>query len=340
MNTEQPTIKEIARRLGIAPSTVSRALHDHPRIGLRTRERVQEMARALRYVPSATAQNLRQGRTSIIGVVLPEIRENFFSTAITGIEDLAFTQGYTVALYQSHDRADREQHLLRALTNHRVDGVILSVAKETETFEHVEALLHHRIPLVLFDRIPPGIETHRVSCDIERGAYAATRLLLQRGFRRLALLNGPPALDASAERDRGYHRALAEAGLPYDPAYVRAVDLTAEDSRAQMRSLLALPAPPDAVVAFNDYVALDAMQVARAQGYRLNEELAFVSFANLPQNAYLEHPPLASVEQHPYQLGYASAQILLDVLAGAEPPATFRRVVMEPELVVRGGGSE
>lgn len=326
------SIKEIARRLKISPSTVSRALQNHPRIGLRTKERVQELAEQLNYIPSATARNLRSGKTFMLGVVLPEIRENFFSNAINGIEELAFENGYTVALYQSHDRYDRERQVLEVLSHQLVDGVILSVAKESRQFDHVEKLLRHRIPLVLFDRIPPGIETHQVSCDIESGAYEATRLLIQKGFRKIALLNGPDSLVACEERYQGYRRALIEGGLPEVPGLIQQVDLTTEDTRRKMEGLLSLDQLPDSVLTFNDYVALDAMGICRSRGLRINQDISFVSFSNLPMNAYLEHPPLASVEQHPYRMGYSAAEILLRAIGNREEAA--QKLVLQPELMV------
>ncbi|MFT4033363.1 MAG: LacI family DNA-binding transcriptional regulator [Siphonobacter sp.] len=325
------SIKEIARRLKISPSTVSRALQNHPRIGLRTRERVQELAEELNYIPSATARNLRSGKTFMLAVVLPEIQEYFFSNAVNGIEELAFEKGYTVALYQSHDQYDREKQVLKVLSRHVVDGVILSVAKESHQFDHVEKFLKHQIPLVLFDRIPPGIDTHHVSCDIETGAYEATRLLLEKGFRRIALLNGPSSLVASEERYRGYERALAEVHLHIDNDLIQQTDLSTEQNRSQMSALLTLSQTPDSVLAFNDYVALDAMAICRLKGLRINQDISFVSFANLPINTYLEYPPLASVEQHPYQMGYTAAQILLRSITEKSTPT--ERVILQPELI-------
>lgn len=325
------SIKEIARRLKISPSTVSRALQNHPRIGLRTRERVQELAQELNYIPSTTARNLRSGKTFMLGVVLPEIQENFFSKAINGIEELAFQKGYTVALYQSHDQYEREKKVLEVLSHQLVDGIILSVAKESQQFDHVQKLIHHRIPLVLFDRIPPSIDTHQISCDMEAGAYQATSFLIKKGFKRIALLNGPSALVASQERYQGYLRALQEAGIMLEEAFIQATDLSSPVTRQQMQSLLELPNRPDSVLTFNDYVALDAMGVCRSQGLQLNTDICFVSFANLPMNAYLEHPPLASLEQHPYQMGYQATQILLDAISGTK--TEFEKVILQPDLI-------
>ncbi|GAB3338991.1 LacI family DNA-binding transcriptional regulator [Larkinella ripae] len=329
------TIKEIARQLHVSPSTVSRALQNHPRISAHTRNAVHALAGELKYLPSTTARNLQRGRTGVIGMVLPEIRENFFSEVINGVEELAFDHQMTVALYQSHDRFDREKQILTVLASNRVDGVLLSVAKETQQNHHIQELMDRQIPLVLFDRIPPHIAAHQVECNMEKGAYEATKWLARRGHRRIALLNGPHALVASEERYRGYITALIEEGLPVENALIKRSDLTTPETVLKMNQLLSSPTRPDAVLAFNDYVALDAMQVCRTFGLVVNQDISFVSFANLPLNTYLEHPPLASVEQHPYQIGFMAADILLKVISGKIAPTDFQKVILEPELVLR-----
>lgn len=331
---ESITIKVIARQLGVSPSTVSRALQDSPRIGVKTKQAVRALADQLQYLPSATARNLRQGRTGVIAVVLPEIRENFFSEVVNGIEEIAFANHATVALYQSHDRFDREKQILDTLASNQVDGVLLSVASESQQFGHIQRLLDRRVPVVLLDRIPPQIYTHQVECDIEKGAYLATTWLARRGCRRIALLNGPQPLVASEERYRGYIKALLNERLPVENSLIKRVDMTSRDTAEKMKQLLDV-ARPDAVLAFNDYVALDAMQACRSQGKRVNQDISFVSFANLPLTAYLEHPPLASIEQHPYKMGFTAANILLKISAGTLAPTDWQKVVFEPELIIR-----
>ncbi|WP_080239672.1 LacI family DNA-binding transcriptional regulator [Spirosoma rigui] len=334
---EAITIKEIARRLNISPSTVSRALQNSPRIGQKTRDSVRELASQLRYTPSQTARNLRNGKTGVMALVLPEIRENFFSEIVNGVEELAFSHQFSVALYQSHDLFERERQILSLLNRNQVDGVMLSVAKESQHFDHIQDLIDRGVPVVLFDRIPPKINTHQVGCDMEKGAYEATKWLASRGFQRIALMNGPYALVASEDRYRGYIKALLEEKLPVESALIKRVDLTPDDTIQKINQLLASPHRPDAVLAFNDYVALDAMQACRKQGLRINEDISFVSFANLPLTAYMDQSPLASVEQHPYLIGRTTVEILLSILASKEemPTDAFQCVMLDPQLVVR-----
>ncbi|GAB3755574.1 LacI family DNA-binding transcriptional regulator [Spirosoma pomorum] len=334
---EAITIKAIARQLKVSPSTVSRALQDNPRIGQKTRDAVRELAEQLHYTPSQTARNLRSGKTGTFALVLPEIRENFFSEVVNGVEELAFSHHHSVALYQSHDSYERERQILSILSRNQVDGVMLSVAKESQQFGHIQQLIDRGVPVVLFDRIPPNINTHQVGCDMEKGAYDATKWLASQGFRRIALLNGPYPLVASEDRYRGYIRALVEEKLPVENALIKRVDLTSDDTFRKMTQLIDSAHRPDAVLAFNDYVALDAMQVCRKKGLRINETISFVSFANLPLTAYMDHSPLASVEQHPYQIGCKAVEILLNLVESkSEQPATdFQCVMLEPELIVR-----
>jgi DNA-binding LacI/PurR family transcriptional regulator len=334
---EPITIKEIGRRLGLSPSTVSRALQDSPRIGAATRQAVQTLAQQLQYFPSVTARNLRQGRTGVVAVVLPEIRENFFSEVVNGIEEVAFGNQVTVALYQSHDQYEREKQILGTLAANQVDGVLLSVAAGSQQFGHIQRLLDRQIPVVLLDRIPPGIDTHRVECDMEKGAYQATTWLANRGCRRIALLNGPQPLVASEERYRGYIKALIDNALPVESSLIKRVDMTPADTALKMHQLLDT-ARPDAVLTFNDYVALDAMRVCRTRPCP-DRELVFVSFANLPLTAYLEHPPLASVEQHPYRMGFTAAGLLLKLIGGTLDGTVRQKIVFEPELIVRATGT-
>ncbi|WP_338876337.1 LacI family DNA-binding transcriptional regulator [Spirosoma sp. SC4-14] len=334
---EAITIKEIARQLRISPSTVSRALQHSPRISLKTREAVHALAGALKYYPSTTARNLRRGKTGVFAMVLPEIRENFFSEVVNGVEELAFNHQYTVALYQSHDKYERERQILSMLASNQVDGIMLSVAKESQQFQHIQDLIDRGTPVVLFDRIPPKIETHQVGCNMEKGAYEATKWLASRGFQRIALINGPHPLVASEDRYRGYITALLEEKLPVENALVKRVDLTTDDTIQKMNQLLASANRPDAVLAFNDYVALDAMQACRKNGLRINKDISFVSFANLPLTVYMDYSPLASVEQHPYQIGMKAVEILLSV---TEPKLAcqkegFQHIMLEPELVIR-----
>lgn len=332
MEQKLPTIKEIALRLNISVSTVSRALHNHPRIGLRTKMQVQKLAKELNYEPNTLAISFKQKKWYTIGVILPELSEQFFSQAISGIEDVSTSQGYNVLIGQSHESVDREKVLVETFRKHRVDGIILSVSKNTEDYGHLEILENYNIPVVYVDRIPKGRPTHSVSSNIASGAELAVNFLIEKGHKRIALLKGPSSLIASEQRLEGYNIALQKHKIKGDPALVREIDLSTPGTQEAIAALLALKQRPTAILCFNDYVCLDAIQYARKEKIRINKDISFVSFVNLPICNYLDVPPLASVEQHPYQQGQLAAEMLLDIIEKRKDAAEIKPLVLDAEL--------
>ena len=337
MSSKPATIKEIASILNISVSTVSRALHDHPSIGLATRLKVKNLANELNYEPNQTAILFQKGKTHTIGVILPELSEAFFSTAVSAIEDTAYQKNYTVLLAQSHDNEQTEKQLVEKMKNHRVDGLLVSVAKNTSTFEHFNALKKYNIPVVFFDRVPAIPNIHYVGCNMETGTIEAVSYLLKKGHRAIGMINGPNTLVASGERREGYIKAMIRNRLKFDPSLVVNCDLTEEGTKTALNELLSGKRKPTAIVTFNDYVALFAIKQARRQNIAINTDLEFVSYANLPLINYMDHIPVASVEQFPYLQGQKATDILLDLLNQKNqelqgPPACYR-ITIESQLV-------
>lgn len=337
MSKKLPTIKEIAKELNVSVSTVSRALNNHPAIGLRTRTRVQELAKKLNYEPNQTALFFQQGKTYTIGVIVPELSEAFFSASVSSIEEVAEKNNYTVLLGQSHDVQDREKKIAETMKNHRVDGMIVSISKNTTDYSHFHMLKRSNIPVVFFDRIPRMDEIHYVACNMISGTVQAIHFLFKKGHRVIGMINGPEKLFASNERKQGYIQAMTKNRLKFDPSLVVNTDLTKEGTHAAMEELLKSRRKPTAIVAFNDYVALDAVQYAVQQKRRINKDISFVSYANLPINNYTAYPPLASVEQFPGQQGQKATEILLDLLAKNDEEGTgqiFYKIILDSQLVV------
>ncbi|HEY8661223.1 MAG TPA: LacI family DNA-binding transcriptional regulator [Hanamia sp.] len=330
------TIKEIASRLNVSPSTVSRALNNHKSIGLRTKTNVQQLAKELNYEPNQTAIFFHQRKTFTIGVILPELSEAFFSSAISGIEDCANKSKYTVLMGQSHDDAEREKQLVDTMKNHRVDGLIVSIAKNTISYEHFETLRKYDIPVVFFDRIPDMQNIHYVACNMASGTTQAFNFLRKLGHKTIGMINGPLNLLASKERLEGYRNALTKARLKYDPSLIISCDLTTESIYKVTEKLLSLKNKPTAIIAFNDYVLLDAVQAAIKLKLKINKDISFVSYANLPISNYSAHPPLASVEQFSYQQGHKAMEIMLDLFTTDKTEnenTTFYKIILEPQLV-------
>jgi DNA-binding LacI/PurR family transcriptional regulator len=335
MQRHQATIKEIAQELGISISTVSRALQNNTRIGLRTRERVWETAKLMHYVPNPAALLLKKNKTSTIGVVLPYLQEEFFSVAITGIEDIALEKGYNVVVSQSRDKFEREANALKSFLNSRVDGVIASVAAETNNYSHYKELESYGTPLVFFDRVPRNLEANKVRCSVTEGAFEAVEFLVNRGIKKIALLNGPSNLEVCDERLNGYLLAIKKFKLDTSPSYIKSTDLSKEDTIEKMLELLSLKEKPEAILTFNDYVALYAMQVCKQKNIVPNKDISFVSFANLPIMYYMENPPLASVEQFAYNMGLKSAELLINIIENpSEEMPPYQEIILGTKLMV------
>jgi LacI family transcriptional regulator len=335
------TIKEIAKKLDLSFSTVSRALHAHPSISLATQQRVKQMAVEMGYEPNQTAIFFQKGKTFTIGVILPELAEAFFAVAMSAIEDIAYKRNYTILLAQSHDDEEREKLLVEKLKTHRIDGLLVSVAKNTSNFEHFEQLKKSRIPTVFFDRIPPLKNIHYVACNIENGSVEAVNFLLKRGHRNIGLINGPTSLMASGQRKEGYIKALQKNRLKFDPSLVVNCDLTEEGTNTALETLLNHKRKPTAIVTFNDYVSAFAVKHSLHKGVKVNEDIEFVSFANAPITDYMAFPPLASVEQFPAIQGQKAIDTLLDLIANkdGEEEQAFYKTVIEAELIERTKGS-
>jgi len=334
MSDKPATIKEIAKRLGVSVSTVSRALNDHSTIGLTTKMRVKKLAEELNYEPNQRAIQFLQGKSHTIGVILPELSESFFSAAISGIEDIADKRNYTVIFAQSHDDAEREKKLVEKMRTQRVDGLLVSVAKTTSTFDHFEVLKKSNIPVVFFDRIPPVKNIHFVASNLETGTFKAVSFLLKKGHRTIGMINGPATMLATLERKNGYIKAMTSHRLKFDPTLIMTCDLTESGTTVAMDKLLNHKRKPTAIVTFNDYVALFAMRYARSNEH-LGMAIDFVSYANLPIINYLDHTPIASVEQFPYKQGEKAAEILMDLIhqPHQESEQAYFNVLIESELV-------
>lgn len=335
MEQKPATIKEIAQRLNVSVSTVSRVLHDHPSIGLRTKMQVQKLAEELHYEPNQAAISFKQGKTMTLGVILPSLGEEFFSMAINGIEDVATQNKYTVLIGQSHDNTEREVQIVDTMRRHRVDGLVVSLAKTTKSYEHFEQLEKYNIPVVFFDRVPGNPDAYTVSCNLQNSSVELVDWLVQQGHKKIGFIKGPDAILHSRERLIGYQEGLKKHRIKPDTAFVVATDLSVTKTNDAMHKLLALKNRPTAVIAFNDYVALDAIKYARSQGVRINKDISFVSYANLPITSYMDYPPVASVEQFPYQQAEKATQILLQLITTKEAGDSIpRKVILESKVIV------
>jgi len=335
MTKENITIKDIARELGISPSTVSRALKDHPDISQVTRDAVNELATRWNYKPNPIALSLKSGSSKTIGVIIPDIVHYFFSTIISGIQDVAYERGYNVMMCQSNEKWDHEVKNVQALVSSRVDGILISVAKETKDFDHFRAASERGIPLVFFDRIVNELDTDRVVVDDEIGAYNAVKHLLRMGKKRIVHLSGPDNLQLARLRIEGYMRAMKEYRLTPSPDDIIKCD-TSEEADEIVPKLLARVNRPDAIFAVNDLTAAQTLIITKRMGFKIPGELAIVGFTN-SQIATLTEPGLTSVDQKGYEMGLEAAKLLLGRIENRNKAPQIK--VISTELVVRGSSS-
>lgn len=308
------TIKEIARKLRISPSTVSRALNDHPSIGLVTTMRVKKLAEELHYEPNQTAIFFKQRKTFTIGVILPKLSEPFFASAISAIEEVAGEKKFTVLLGQSLDNPERELNIINSFRTHRVDGILMSLGKNTTNLDFIQRLHKYEIPIVFFDCVPEEVNVPKVYCDLSTGIQEAVKAFVDRGHQHIALINGPETLNATGERTLYFKKALLDNGVAFDEKYVVYSELTEESNYKAMEQLRSLADRPSAILAFNDYVTFDIIKYAKEKGIYLGHDIQVISFANYSLWKYMDNPPLASIEQYPAEQGAKAANILFELL--------------------------
>lgn len=338
MNFNQVTIKDIARELGISPSTVSRALKNHPDISAETKKAVHELAEKLNYQPNIVALSLRHRKTNTLGVVIPEIVHYFFSTVISGIESVAYEAGYNVILTQSNESAQREATDLKALFNSRVDGMLISISRETNHYEHIESILAKDVPVVFFDRSYDNPNTSKVLVDDYEGAYDAVKHLIDQGCRRIAHLEMAPGLAIAEDRKRGYLDALKEHNLPVDDRLtIICPSGTLEDGQRAAEQLLSQKNLPDSIFANNDLLAFGAMQVIKKKGLRIPDDIAIVGYSNWFFSALMD-PPLTSVHQPGFEMGMEAARMLISQIEMKEKgmkDIVPEKKILKTHLVIR-----
>ena len=265
MKLHQMTIKDIARILGISASTVSRALKDHPDISTETKEAVRKVAASVNYRPNALALSLRKAKTNIIGVVVPEMSHYFFASVMAGMSETAAASGYTSMMCQSCEDADIERMELQSLMDSRVDGILLSVSKTTNNDAFLKDLIDNGMPVVMFDRIMPGVSASSVTTDDHSGAYNAVSLMTGHGRKRIAILCGDKGLQVSDLRLEGYLAALAEAGIERDDALIIDAD-TPQKLKERRADFESIAGSIDGLFAINDSTAIEAMKMLGAAG--------------------------------------------------------------------------
>ncbi|TAJ14108.1 LacI family transcriptional regulator [Marinilabiliaceae bacterium JC017] len=337
MKSHQITIKDIAKILGISPSTVSRALKDHPDISPKTKQLVQAFAEKVNYRPNALALSLRSSRTNTIGIIIPEIVHHFFSSVISGIEDVAYAKGYNIMICQTNENYQREVIDIQAMIDNRVDGILVSMSKNTYDFAHFENVIENGIPIIFFDRVCEEINSDKVIADDFEGARIATHHLISVGCKKILHLSAPQHLLIGKYRKEGFCSALKEHQLECNPRYIIKCD-TREDVFAKADEIIELAPEIDGVFAVNDSTAIAVMQVLQKNGYKIPQDIAVAGFGDGP-NATITYPPLTTVEQKGYDIGQEAMRMLFRHIEGTHPTDEFETKIFTPELRPRESSS-
>ncbi len=327
------TIKDLARTLGISVSTVSRALKNHPDISSETCRAVQDLAKQLNYTPNAVALSLRQRKSNLIGIIIPQIIHHFFSCVISGIETIANQHGYNVIIFQSNEDFEREKSICKSVMNSQVDGLLVSISKETKSSDHFKEIQKANIPIVFFDRILGDINSDKVIVDDFNGAISAVEHLISIGCKRIAHLSAPQNLQIAQKRQLGYLEALRSAGMIPNKDLILPCD-NQHDALEVTRKLMSLPNPPDGIFAVNDLTAAGAMYALRKMGYRIPEDVAVCGFTDGLVST-LTNPTLTTVEQHGDIIGKLATEMLLKRINNKNITFDSETKIVKTNLVVR-----
>jgi DNA-binding LacI/PurR family transcriptional regulator len=320
------SIKDIAKVAGVSPSTVSRALSDHPRISLETKKRIRRLATEMGYSPSAVARSLVTQRTSIIGLAMAWVSDPLLAQVVRGIEDTALEHGYTVILSSFYGEPDREKEVLSTFRERRVDGIIIK-SSCLDTYPH-SLLSQFGLPIVLINR-PEYI--YSVSTNNLHGGRLATEYLLDLGHSRIGYIAAEIGRRTNLDRLKAYKEALQERGIAFDPTLVAMGDGYARGGKEAMCRLLTLPSPPTAVFCYNDLTAIGAALAVREAGLQVPGDISLVGFDDIELTTYC-HPPLTTVRQPAYKLGHRAMKMVLALMVDGQEATS---VMLEGELVVR-----
>ncbi len=326
------TMADVAARAGVSVATVSRALSGDPKqVSAPVLQRIVDAAAELDYIPNNLARNMRSGTARILGLVISDIGNPFFTAVARGAEDVAQRHGYSMVLSNTDENPERESASLGVMAAERAAGVIIATTNESGA-----ALRRYQsmgLVVVAIDRHVADLHTDSVVVDNEGAAHDAVSHLLRLGHQRIAIVGGPIDAETARERLRGYERALREARVPVVPELVCSGDFREGSGRAVTRSLLDLPDPPTAIFAVNNLTTIGVLGALREHGVRVPDEISVVGFDDIPTSELLE-PPLTAVRQPTYRMGAKAAGLLIRRLR--EPDVAIQEVVLTASLVVRG----
>lgn len=320
------TLKDLALKLNMSVSTVSKSLNNDQAISAVTKERVKELADRWNYVANESARHFKLSRSFTIGLIIPGLQDHFFVEAVNGIEDIAGAENYNIILAQSHENTSKEEGIVQMMIRNRVDGLIVVLTKyttDTRVFEQCNAV---GIPVIYIVREPPNECYHYVSVNNLEGAFKATCYLANKGHKRIACITGPKTMPISVTRLEGYMQALRKSGIPPDAALIKEVNFTERETHHAMQSLMKLKQPPTAVFCFKNDITLDAIVFLKKKYPDRLHTIDFTDFGNLPLFKYLDHKPVASVKEDFFEVGKRAAGLLFEMIRGKKTDHDKRKI--------------
>lgn len=334
MKVHQTTIYDIARELNISKSTVSRALTNHPEVKAETRKAVLELAEKLDYQRNMLSINLISRKSNLIGIIVPEFNTSFFPQVVIGAQEMASKFGYNIIVSQSNEKFETEVENTKVMLSSQVDGILVSITKETRSFEHLKVFQRKGIPIVLFNRVCDEMIVPKVVINDYEAAFGAVEHLIQTGKRRIAHLAGPDSLITSRKRLKGYLDALKKYKIPMDESLIIPYDLTLGKVKIYVRHLMELKHRPDGLFVVNDPAAIEAIQTIKKMGIRIPEEIGIVGFSN-DYGSELIEPSLSTVAQPQRLMGSTAMQLLLDLMDKEVSQWKAVTKTLDSKLIVR-----
>jgi DNA-binding LacI/PurR family transcriptional regulator len=324
------TLKDVARAAGVSIATVSRVLNDHEYVSDETRHRVLSAVDELGYRPSQLAIGLRTGKSRVFGLIISDIGNPYFASVVRGIEDIAYTNGYSLILCNSDEDPEKEELYINVFLDSAVSGAIVACAREDSMC--AKKLLDASIPIVAMDRRITNFEVDTVVTNNIQGAFDAVIHLIEQGHRRIGYVGGPLHTTTGKERWEGYKKALTEHGFELDPELVKVGNFKQRSGQEAARELLHVDKRPTAIFTANNLMTLGALNAIHEEGLEIPEEIAIVGFDDLPWAQSLD-PPLTAVEQSAYELGRTAAEFLIKRINEPERPVT--NVTLDTNLIIR-----
>ena len=332
MGKRHISLKDLAKELGVSISTVSRALKNHPDISPEMTKKIQALAEERNYTPNPLAMGLLRQQTKMIGVIVPDINTHFYSSIISGIEEVAEKHGYFIVISSSNESMKKEVVAVENLLKSRVEGLLVCLSQDTHDFTHFRKLIKNEIPLVFFDRICEELKVPAVLANGQEATKKITKHFFENGCKRIAYISGPEHLNISQNRKVGYLNGLKECGLEYDKKLLVHCNLSTEEAKRATQKLLQLKNKPDAIFGVNDTVAFAAMKEIKKQGLKIPDDISLAGFTDEFHSTVVE-PPLTSVSHPTFQMGQEAANLFFESLKNGRN--INKRIMLPIELVVR-----